>query len=460
MLDIFTPIIPEDKLHPNFKVLRAESNRYARNTISSWTEGFVDRDGKIIQEFQSTFNSSFWEFYLNASFNTLGFNIDYSYDRPDFLLDKGGRTYAVEATISNHPDGAAPEWEKGPIPKITADMWFQIINLSTIRLANAIFSKHKKFLNSYAKLDHVKNNPFILCVAPFEQPLFFEQADNAIRRVLYKFSAPLYIKDEDTGKVRVVGEEHIEKVVKHNDQIIDLGFFTNDKMKEISAIIFSNTATTTKAKALDSANHPTTLFHATRFQQGAWDTPYSIVGLGEEYHETLLDGLHIFLNPFAERPIDPDQFFSEEISLHTYDPVEELPLEFVNDGALLSHGCISFHSKETINDLKLQQKDLEFKDYSFEWEEDKLYPLTATVGTGMNNHLAHYCGWTIVVFQDSIDKDWGAFAKGEQVYTIQRFISLGDKKGMLSPHDFYDTKEAAFDEIKKLINEHVKLVSV
>lgn len=458
MLDIFTPIIPEEKLHPNFKVLMAESNQFARDIISSWTEGFVDRDGKIIQEFQSTFNSSFWEFYLNASFNKLGFDIDYSHDRPDFLLVKEGQTYAVEATISNHPDGATPEWERGHIPEITADMWFQIINLSTIRIANAIYSKHGKFRNSYVKLDHVKNNPFILCVAPFEQPLFFAQADNAIRRVLYKFSAPLYIKDENTGEVRLVGEEHIEKVVKHNDQEIELGFFTNDSMKEISAIIFSNTATTTKAKALDSANHSTTLFYATRFQQKAWDTPYIIVGTGEEYNETLLDGLHIYLNPFADKPIDPDQFFSEEISLHAYDPVERLPLEFVNDGALLTHGCISFHSEETLKDLKLHQNDLEFKDYSFEWEEDKLYPLTATVGTGINNHLAHYCGWTIAVFQDSIDKDWGAFAKGEQVYTIQRFISLSDKQGMLSTPDFYETKEAAFDEIKKIINKQVKLV--
>lgn len=86
MLDIWTPIVKEEDLHPNFKTLTSQPHHAETlKTIQSWTEGFVDRDNKIIQEFQKTFNSSFWEFYLNATFKKLGFEIDYSHNRPDFF---------------------------------------------------------------------------------------------------------------------------------------------------------------------------------------------------------------------------------------------------------------------------------------------------------------------------------------------------------------------------------------
>ena len=56
------------KWHPKFKLLMNEKLQFfrERHLVSNWTEGFVDRDEKIIKEFQTTFHSSFWEFYLFA----------------------------------------------------------------------------------------------------------------------------------------------------------------------------------------------------------------------------------------------------------------------------------------------------------------------------------------------------------------------------------------------------------
>jgi hypothetical protein len=48
-----------------------------RRVISEWSEGFQDRDGKFCIEFQTTFNSSFWELYLHACFRELGFGIEF-----------------------------------------------------------------------------------------------------------------------------------------------------------------------------------------------------------------------------------------------------------------------------------------------------------------------------------------------------------------------------------------------
>lgn len=62
MLDILKPVVPEEKLHPNFKSLLQNPYHYETLlTIKEWTKGFVDRDRKIIKEFQTTFNSAFWE---------------------------------------------------------------------------------------------------------------------------------------------------------------------------------------------------------------------------------------------------------------------------------------------------------------------------------------------------------------------------------------------------------------
>ncbi|CCO22002.1 hypothetical protein [Maridesulfovibrio hydrothermalis] len=454
-LDVFNPIVSEDKQHPNFKAMVNEINGATREVITGWTDGFVDRDNKIIKEFQTTFNSSFWEFYLNACFRQLGFEIDYSHDRPDFMVSKDGHEFAMEATIASHPDGGTPEWEKrfaGLADSYSKDSLFQIIYLATIRLANAIKSKHTHYVNKYSQLEHVKGKPYIICLAPFEQPLFFAQADAAIRKVLYKYSAPLYVKDEATGDIRIVGEEYTDNVVKSTGANIPLGLFLDDGMKEISAVIFSNTATMTKAKALNSLKHPNTFFQAIRYNPNSWDKPYYHCGQGGEYRETLLDGLHIFLNPYAEHPFDPDVLYSDEISLHDFDMQENSPLEFINEGALFAHQCITLVPTDKVGNLDSLKADVEFKDYSFKWEEGTLYQISANVGLGIDNHLAHYKGWTLAVFKDSIDNDWGAFAKGKEVSTMQEFLSLSDTYKMLPSSDFYSNKEEAFADIKKVVD--------
>lgn len=53
-----------------------------------WSTGLLDRkkeSNKFINEFQLSFNSSFWELYLNKAFLDMGFNIDYSKESPDFI---------------------------------------------------------------------------------------------------------------------------------------------------------------------------------------------------------------------------------------------------------------------------------------------------------------------------------------------------------------------------------------
>lgn len=61
MLEIFKEIIPKEKQHPIFKLLSQPEMEAERKVLESWSEGFIDRDGKFIKEFQRTFESSMWE---------------------------------------------------------------------------------------------------------------------------------------------------------------------------------------------------------------------------------------------------------------------------------------------------------------------------------------------------------------------------------------------------------------
>lgn len=85
-----------------------------------------------------------------------------------------------------------------------------------------------------------------------------------------------------------------------------------------------------------------------------------------------------------------------------------------------------------------------------EWNNGELHAVPGKVGTGKNNHIAHIDGWTIVVFMDSVDSDWGAIAKPELFYSLQDFVSKV-RDDAIGPNGFFRTKEEAFRNIQQQI---------
>jgi hypothetical protein len=63
-MNLFQPVVEESRQHQNFRNLLAIGNGFILDVLNDWARGFEDRDGKFVQEFQTTFNSSFWELYL------------------------------------------------------------------------------------------------------------------------------------------------------------------------------------------------------------------------------------------------------------------------------------------------------------------------------------------------------------------------------------------------------------
>ncbi len=92
--------LDDSDFHEKYKLLKNEPLLIIeKNILSQWTDGFVDRDNKIIKEFQTSFHSSFWEFYLFNYFKKLGFEIDFTKDRPDFIITNSQKII-IEAVVS------------------------------------------------------------------------------------------------------------------------------------------------------------------------------------------------------------------------------------------------------------------------------------------------------------------------------------------------------------------------
>lgn len=144
-MDFFNPVIDPKEYHPNFERLLPEKYINARKLFNEWASGFSDRDGKLVKEFQSTFNSTFWEVYLYSAFKEMDFKVDLSNGSPDFLINKSCADIIVEATICNSALGKVPEWDRmddyqRSIPK----RFWELNKEAMIRINNSIISKVKK----------------------------------------------------------------------------------------------------------------------------------------------------------------------------------------------------------------------------------------------------------------------------------------------------------------------------
>jgi hypothetical protein len=332
-IDLFTPIVTEAEQHPNYRRVIEHAMAAERAQLAKWVEGFPDRDNKFVKEFQTTFNSSFWEVYLHALFKRYGFACNWSSPSPDFHLVTPYGELIVEATTANAADGKTPEWQKEtPISQRVQQLDFAELNREAIvRLSNAIIGKVRAYEKKYSKLDHVKRKPFVIAVAPFEQPDFQYQYDRPIRALLYDYyvDEATYLKNPDLYPDGPPGI-NLGFVKKDNGSDVPLGIFLDDQYREVSAIIFSCTATWGKVDAMAKDSPDFCVIHST------WGgkpngKPYVTAKKRVDHVETIEDGLQVFHNPSAMYPLDPrvfrkpgvvQHYFSEEQSEWIYEERE------------------------------------------------------------------------------------------------------------------------------------------
>lgn len=288
-LDLFTPMVPAEARHPNFTRVISEADDSVRAVVREWAEGFVDRDGKFVEEFQRTFNSSWWELYLHSVLKSLGVRVDFTFDAPDFVCPDAN--IAIEATIASHSQGSRPEWEK-TIDDLTREDAIAGRYLDTLaRLSNSLDAKVKRYRDRYATLPHMANKAYIIAIHNFGTPDAHQLGDVAMQRLLYD----------------VWEESHF---LKDGRTPLPTGLFLDDRYKDVSAVIFSSLATFGKARALSNSKG-SFVFQAIRIRNNV--EPIQIGALLADYRESLRDGLRLFHNPHALHPVSDNLFSKDDV---------------------------------------------------------------------------------------------------------------------------------------------------
>lgn len=424
--DLFTPIVPEQQFHPYFARLAKRAPEAERNVLRSWANGFLDRDGKFVKEFQTTFNACFWELYLHASLKELGLQIDMTHASPDFVVDGAAGALALEAVVALNPDGLSPDWAKHYLDDGTgtgADRE-RLLDLAALRLTQSIQAKSGKWLKSYSKLAHCAERSFVICVAPFEQPQSQQQGTQAIARVL--FGEPQHLTLRDEGREFAIGSVTMHQSFKGSGARVELGLFRDARLAHVSGVLFSSLATWSKVSALAEDDGRALVFHAVRLQSDGALVPSA--SQKASYVEGLLEGLNLFVNPFAAQALDTAFWSKAGVAVHQLIGADLRAESVLPDGMLVSRRCIGFASAADPVHPAGAPEASDFPAHEVAQPPDgEWFGGPAQLGPSDDVYLMLQQGWTICVGHDPTDDDWGYMVKRGTHLSLQRFIDAGDR---------------------------------
>jgi hypothetical protein len=367
-MDLFTPVVPLERFHPNFANIVRRRNPYDEAVLAKWAEGFIDRDGKFVEEFQTTFNSSFWELYLHAILKDADCKIDFNYHAPDFVV-KDPVPFIVEATVALNAKDTLPEWTPLDLNSYPRDL-NEFNRVAMVRLLNSISEKSKKYFKSYLNQPHVIGKPFVLALTPFDQPFFYLEMQRAIEAVLYDYYVDEQEYIDNPSKFASIRAQNLKVVRKSSSVELPLGVFNDPSHAHISAVLFNSSATWGKVRVVGDDPYPFIYFYAARSDPSTGDF-FAFRGKKADYYETLFDGLRVYHNPHAAHPLDwrvfqePGAFQAECINPETNEWnywMDRPPLVARNLTTMTMHGNVDIETlkKETANRENARWHKLQF----------------------------------------------------------------------------------------------------
>ncbi|MBS1951419.1 MAG: hypothetical protein JST37_10490 [Bacteroidetes bacterium] len=313
MIDLFQNLPNSKELHPKFLQLRDSKSMIGeRHIIANWTEGFIDRDNKLVREFQVSFHSTFWELYLHHLLYEQGFTTDYSHNRPDFAVVKPYRFF-IEAVISNIKYDGRPESTRNQFdilknltpPHLQPDFEYQMIE-AIIRYSNAINNKVSKHQLEYSGLPWVDERvPFVIALGSYSQVNFGKE-------YYYPMLALLYGLFYDPLKRDYLPRDFVFK--PGTSSPINLGLFEDPKMQNISAVIFSCTVTLGKLTSLSKSAGYSSMNTVLLIREEAKAPHFHFQEVSINDPEQHSDGLFVFHNPNAKVKL-PVEVFSDSCAL-------------------------------------------------------------------------------------------------------------------------------------------------
>ena len=309
-VDLFSPMIKEHQQHLIFRRLCGPLQAAERDVLRDWSQGFVDRDGKFVKEFQTTFESSMWELYVHACIRELGGVVDFKHARPDFVASLRGVDLCVEATVAQPPAGGPPAFGQGPL-EIPVDL-NEFNRDSIVRNQRSL---HRKIPTSTSKGTRRSLTSRTSRSSSRSRPS--TDPPHSLRTIV-RSSPPCTVSTLTKNRAwrrrhHVSSAIRCRRFPKSDSVDLPVGFFCDDRYAHVSAVIYSPIAGMGKIRAL--ARDPVdqlvfTTFHPNpdSIEPRVRRTPKS------DYTEHLLDGLYVIHNPNARHTLGFDTLAHERIA--------------------------------------------------------------------------------------------------------------------------------------------------
>lgn len=311
--DLFEELKNDDEhIHPHYKLLK-ESDFFssAKETVKEISYHYKDIDGNFIEQFQSLngFDSRIFELYLFCFFREQLFSFKREFEVPDFIINKFGDEIAVEAvTISRKIENMKniTNYQPKAFEEITSDLEDNV----PLMFGSVLFDKAKK---KYWEKENVRGKPFIIAVADFHDTMSMTWTYNSLLEYLYGYRYDDYKHSED-GEL-IINPKRINYFKKKNGTKIPAGFFLDEKNKNISAVLFSSTATLSKFNRMGrqagmGSMSSILIRHMIIYnhEKNADKPNFVSYFVDENSNETWSEGVIIYHNPNAIHPLDPDLF--------------------------------------------------------------------------------------------------------------------------------------------------------
>ncbi len=310
-VDLFAPLVPEERTAPEFRYLRDGINQSAaRDLLRSLQPWVVDLDGNLVKDFQSTgYSARIWEIYLRFAFAEMNLMVTNDHDVPDFELVSGDHRLFVEATTVNASGGGlGAGLRRGAPPPRPDDIMNHLEEVMPLRFGSPL---HTKMGKRYWNKDHVKGHPFVLAIADFHDAASMTWSHAALPIYLYGRSAEMVIgpNGEPVGVEKILsGFERKAETLKP--------FFEQDGTENVSAILSSNAGTISKFNRM-GARAGFGDRYVSLHRYGARHVPgsdaYEPLPFAEDVEsgtseEGWSDELAMFHNPAAAVPVDATLF--------------------------------------------------------------------------------------------------------------------------------------------------------
>lgn len=329
-IELFKKInkMPENKIHPKVILLRDNIMlKSEKQLLESWTQGFIDKDKKLVRQFQETFHSSFWEIFLYKLFSSKGFEIDQTHQVPDFVI-KSPYEFYVEAVVANIKDNGRQESERTledlmsmMTPPYLQEDFNYFLDEAIIRIASAMRCKQNK-ISQYMQNSWIQNDkPFLLAVASYDQINYGREFIYSMLALLYGF---YYLSDSQT----YVKRKSVYK--RDTGSEIPISLFDMEEYKTVSAVIFTCTLTIGKLTSLCISNGLNSFNKVYNLREGGEIGRYQLQEVCDSNPECLEDGVFIFHNPNAVIPLSEEIFGKTAVTQY-----------FVEEGELMVLGNLT-----------------------------------------------------------------------------------------------------------------------